>query len=214
VPKKCVIPQYLEATAEERRLREEVYLDLPHDICGFYTKQITPYLFAILSQMESPVLFGSAEPRDSDYAQFLWALSTNFAVDTKKRESFIERVAKSLYEDHDSIVAGISEFLDATFLDVSSGGREETPYVCSCAWMEYSMSKDPFRWDSQRTLHTPLRRIYQLIRCRTLDNGGTLINNKSDKVKGDWLREFSEHLQTLPMEERQKLVDQINRRNN
>ena len=200
------------ATAKERRLREEPYLGLPHDICGFYTKQITPYLFALLSQINSPVLFGSESPTDADYAQFLWALSEEFAVDKEKRDAFIDRVAKSLFDDRETLISEVHDFLDITFLDVNSGGSEQTPYVCSCAWLEYSMSKEPFGWDAEKTLHTPLRRIYQLVRCRTLDNGGVLVNNLSDKIKGNWLQDFSEHLATLPASERQAVVDQINRR--
>ena len=68
----------------------------------------------------------------------------------------------------------------------------QTPYVCSIAWIEYRMACEPFRWPSERTMHTSLRRLNQLMRCYALENGGILYNRKSDAVKDSWLREHQQ----------------------
>lgn len=190
------IPGLSEAYERERRLREEVYLGLPHFVCGIPLRQITPRIFALLLHIRTPFI-GGGEVTDAAIGQFLWACHRDFTPPRKRwlrnpnaaRDKFMASLAE---KDFDDLEDGIDAFLDATFLDSPQGGRnDDTPYVCGVAWMEYRMALDPFRWDSERTLDTPLRRIYQLVRCHDSAHGVPLFNRFSDDVKQDWMKDFN-----------------------
>jgi len=214
VPNDFEIPGYDEALAEERRIREEAFLDRPHTICGFKINQITPRLLAVLNLVRTPFIFGGAIT-EARIAQFLWILSAEYTPDAEKRNSFIESLLKSLGGDFDAAIEEIESFLDDTFLDAPYGGAgpKEAPYVCSIAWTVYSMAKAPFGWDEARTMDTPLRKSWQLIRCRALDNGATLVNRKSDGVTNEWGGKLNEMLNGNE-EQRAEAMKIINRGNN
>lgn len=181
-------PEYLAALAEERRLREEIYLDLPRVICGVKCKQITPYLLAVLFRIESPFVSGG-EITHASVLQFLWACSTGYSTSRFSRWMFFNRLFFSPVD----LVKGASEigqFMDDTFLDAPYGTGKSVPYVSSIAWLELSM-KRIMGWDSERTLHTPLRRIYQLIRCNVLRDGGLLVNARSDAERDRMMHELT-----------------------
>jgi len=181
------IPGYNDALAEERRIREEAFLDLPHSICGIKIHQLTPRLLTRLNLVRTPFIFGGSIT-DARVAQFLWILSLEYVPNSGMRDSFIESLLKSLAGDFETAIEEIDEYLDDTFLDAPHGGgrSDEAPYVCSIAWTIYSMAKEPFRWDEARTMDTPLRKSWQLMRCRALDNGATLVNRKSDSITNEW----------------------------
>lgn len=187
-----------EAYDKERRLREEVYLGQPHYVCGIPLAQITPSIFARLLLIRTPFI-GGGDVTPGAIGHFLWACHRDFSLPSKgflgwwrhrQRDRFLASLKRL---DFAELEAGIDEFLDATFLDMPQGGvRDSTPYVCGVAWMEYRMALDPFRWDSARTLDTPLRRIYQLIRCHDAAQGQPLFNKFSDAVKDKFLRTINE----------------------
>ncbi len=186
------IPGLNEAYDEERRLRELVYLDAPHYICGIPLKQITPRIFARLLFIRTPFLNGGAIT-PAAIGHFLWACHRDFALPSgrwfrhRKRNRFLRSLRRM---DFAELEEGIDEFLDETFFDAPQGGtRDDTPYVCGIAWMEYRMTCEPFRWPSERTLETPLRRLYQLTRCDDARQGTPLFNRISDGVKDRWLTE-------------------------
>ncbi len=183
-----------EALADERRLREEIYLDGCHWLCGIPLRQITPFLLARLFYVRTPFI-GGGEVDRAAIGQFLWALHRDYCSPkwswrgrNAQRNAFLRSLRKA--DRWAELEDGIDAFLDATFLDAPYGGDvNQTPYVCSIAWIEYRMACEPFRWPSERTMHTPLRRLYQLMRCYALENGGILYNRKSDAVKDSWLRQ-------------------------
>lgn len=187
---KSCIPGYDDALKEERRIREEIFLDLPANICGFKIKQITPFLYARLCLMETPFLSdGEVTPRE--VTRFLWALSEDFSISTEDREAFQEKAIKLLEEKWDEAYAKIEKFLDDTFMDgPRGGGAESVPYVSGIAWMVFRMECDPHRWTRNRTLHTPMREIYQYMRCADIDRGRVMYN-RSDIIKSMWLDELN-----------------------
>lgn len=158
--------------------------------------------------IRSPFIVGGIMS-DGAIAQFLWALHDDFQYGIKPAQVFTKRTSKSLYGKFDEAEHEIDSFLEATFLDAPHGGPEKTPYVSTIAWTIYSMSREPFYWDKERTLDTPLREIYQYMRCRALDKGASLVNKLSDKKMDDWLKWFN----GLPVEERLIIQSQINKRN-
>ncbi len=185
---------YTAALQVERRQREEVYLGLPHNICGIPCRQITPRLLAILFRLQTPFLTGGGvEPEDT--LQFLWTLDRNNPMRVErnllrrsKRQQFDDFI--KLGFDFDLAEREIDRFLEMTFLDAPEG-KPSRPYVCPIAWLEYSMNGKPFMWDRERTLDTPVRIIYQLLRCRALDNGVSITNKLSDTVLQSALEEIN-----------------------
>jgi hypothetical protein len=177
-------PEYLAALAEERRLREEIYLDLPRDICGIEVKQITPHLRAVLFNIGSPFIT-EGSITTAHILQFLWACSTDYSTSRFARWRFMRRASRiNLIKAANQI----EEFLDDTFLDAPYGGKKSVPYVSSLAWIEVAMRRI-MGWGIETTMHTPLRRIYQLIRCERLEKGDCAIIN----ARSDYERDRSMH---------------------
>jgi hypothetical protein len=182
------VPGYSEALAKEQQLREEAYLGNPSAVAGVRCYQITPRLLNLLVVLNSPcVMGGTITPNDA--ARFLWTLASDFPKTPKMGRWFANHYPSHLAKmgwDWEFVFDSITEFLEATFLDSPNGARS-TPYVCSTAWIEVRMHKF-LGWDSDRTLNTPLRRIYQLLRCEAIMDGDrTLVNRLSDKANDDWL---------------------------
>lgn len=186
---------YVKAISRERKLREEAYLSAPHFICGIPLKQITPRLLAVLFRIETPFLTG-AEVRDGDVLRFLWACHVDNPLreersrlfQPSKRQRFLASINAGF--DFDLAVAEIDCFMEDTFMD-SPDGKSSRPYACSIAWLEYSMCSKPFCWTREYTLDSPMRIIYQLLRCRALDNGAILKNRLSDPVLDSALEELN-----------------------
>lgn len=131
---------------------------------------------------------GSVPLSESEIVRFLWAISPDFSPDESARDAFLQVALPVLSQaGWDSAEDEIDEFLNREFLDAPHAGKASVPYVSSVAWMVYRMSIDPFRWDKERTLKTPIREIYQYIRCDSLSKGQILRNTISDEVKEQWL---------------------------
>lgn len=131
----------------------------------------------------------AVEMSDSETLRFLWSLSVDFTTNKEKRESFLKVALERIIDSGGFFKAEeeIDVFLRDTFLDAPSGGRESVPYTTSIAWMVYKMASQPFGWDRDRTMRTPIREIYQYIRCDALAKGQILRNSISDPLKEDWL---------------------------
>lgn len=182
---KSCIPGYEEAIEEERRIRENACLGDTVSICGIKINHVTPFLLARLFRMNTPFMAGG-EYSDAETIRFLWAMSVDFCTDPDKREEFILESLKRLSEfGFDLAEDEIDSFLNDTFMDAPQGGGDYAPVVSSPAWLVYKMMCKPLRWTEEKSLHTPIRRIYQYIRCHQLEKGH-IIYNPSDKLKADW----------------------------
>lgn len=185
---KSSIPGYDEALERERKIREEAFLSDRVSICGIEIYQVTPELLARLLRMSTPFLNGDVKLySDSETIRFLWALSPHFSKEQWKRDEFWKLAFSKIGDEFGKAEDEIEEFVDDTFLDAPHSGRESVPYTCSIAWMVYKMASEPFRWDRDRTMRTPIREIYQYIRCDYLSKGVILRNAISDPVKEEWL---------------------------
>lgn len=197
------IPGLPEAFEKERRLREEVYLGSPYFVCGIPLNQITPRIFARLLFIRTPFI-GDGDVTPAAIGAFLWACHRDYEKPrtgwfgrtvNRKRDRFLRSLKRMDFEELED---GIDAFLDATFLDMPSGGKTtDTPYVCGVAWMNYRMMIDPFRLTREVIADIPLREMYQLIRCHDSVNGTPLFNKYSDRIKDDYLRELNADTEAL-----------------
>lgn len=147
--------------------------------------------------MRTPFLMGG-EVTKASIGSFLWACHLSFSLPKSvwwkrnpnaKRDAFLRSIISMDFEELED---EIDEFLDETFFDAPQGGKkDETPYVCGIASLEYRMACEPFRWSKDQTLDTPLRRIYGLLRCDSAKHGGILFNPKSDALKDEYLKDFA-----------------------
>lgn len=146
--------------------------------------------------METPFLIGG-NANATEIIRFLWALSPDFSTNRDDMDEFVESALKLIGENWHDAEVGIDEFISKTFLDAPRGsGGDAVPYVTGSAWMIYKMGCEPFNWLKERTLHTPVREIYQYMRCHRIDNGGILYNEISDKIKAAWLDELNKNIAT------------------
>lgn len=186
-----------EALALEREWRESAFLAETTTICGIRVYHVTPALLARLFRIETPFLVGG------DYTltaaiQFLWAISIDFKEDDAEAlDAFIVNSVAANNPELPELYDAIDEYLDATFLDAHLSGKSESiPYICSVAWMVYVMACEPFKWDEQRTLKSPLRRIYQYLKCAKWAKGdiASLHNAKSQPIMDNWILQIRKNL--------------------
>jgi hypothetical protein len=176
------IPGYGEAVAREQQNREIAYLDVPFDVHGIKLRQMTPRMLAALFAHGSPFVCGSSVTLP-DILQFLWGCAADYSTSRFARWRFFRRVGKIIAKvGIQPIVDELFDYIDTTFQDGPRGGKKSIPYTSQIAWMEFNMAGEPWRWSREQTLSTPLRVIYQQIRCSDMSEGVTPIN-PSDYVK-------------------------------
>lgn len=178
------IPGYDEALASERRDRALAFLGQKERIAGIECNMLTPRLMEWLRALENPYIIGG-EVKPAMMLQFLWIVSTEFQRGDK--DEFIARVAVM---DGNLIAEGIEAYIDRMFLD-SPDGKPSKPLFSYAAGLAHEMAREPYRWDVERTLETPLPIIFQLIKAKDKYEGGVVVNKKSDRIIGDWLDEIN-----------------------
>lgn len=189
-----IVPGYLEAVEKERRSRTLVFLGLPENICGEKIHNLTPHLLVVLFSIGSPfVCGGGGDITAAHIAQFIWALHVDYIPRSNPgseelRKKICDSIAsRDLRKSYDEI----AEYLEETFLDAPDGDAKSRPIASQPAWLIYRFRREPFRMTKEEVMHTPLRELYQLLRCEDKYNGEDPKNKLSDKVRGDWLAEMN-----------------------
>lgn len=186
----CVIHGYDEALEREQDARNLVYLDQPEIVLGQPLKNLTPHLLAVLTAIKSPFHVGGAFTQ-THVAQFLWALHLHYSPTDKRGRDYMAHVAShfSLEQCRDEIAA----FMDLQFMDMPRGGKEEKPIASSVAWLVFRFRHEPWGMKEPEIVHTPLRKLYQELRCWMRENEQP-VHNQSDLLKSDWLTRVNEAL--------------------
>lgn len=197
----CAIQGYEAEVEQEQLKRNLVYLDQFEIVCGEPIRNITPRLQAILNAMRTPLLNGGAIA-PAIVAQFIWALHRDYEPGAWwKRRQLRNRLSRIPLED---CVHEIEAFMDLTFMDAPVGGREEKPIASSIAWLVYRFRHDPWRMSEYETSNTPLRKLYQELRCWERENEKTPAN-RSDILKTDWLNRLNAWVQEDPVNNQREL---------
>lgn len=184
------IPGFEQALERERSERNLAYLNPVEIVCGHRVRQVTPLLLCKLLEARSPFMCGGSYGYPH-VVQFLCILgesqlTTETAFLEEQRRLFAALVSIPLHECEKQI----SEFLGVTFRDQPSGKKDGAPIASSVAWLEYRMTGEPWKWTREQTLNTPLRIIYQQIRCWQKEQGESVVNNLSHKAKAEWLKQL------------------------
>jgi len=184
------IPGYAEAVTREQQNREVAYLGVPFVAEGVRLAQMTPRILAALYAHRSPFVCGGSIPDPVEsVVQFLWACSLNYSNSRFARWHFVRSIARRVRRGTFDIFRAlddIDEYVEVTFQDGPRGGPSSIPYVSQIAWIEYTMSGSPWNWTRERIMKTPLRIIYQQMRCKEMAHGEAPIN-PSDRIRAEWL---------------------------
>lgn len=185
------VPGLDAACAQERRERNQAYLDIPSTVCGVSVRQMTPMDLIKLTYAGSPYLVGSGNISYPVAAQFIFHLS----VSALTIEESLSAVSNLTLQECDE---QISEYVDLTFRDQSSSGgiAPSAPIACLAAWLEYRMGAEPWKWDREKTLSTPIRIIFQQIRCWLSEKGENVANKLSGACTGAFLDNLNSQLQS------------------
>lgn len=200
----CAIVGYEEAIRKEARDRALAFCGLSELISGVECVMMTPSCMDWLVAMQNPYIVGGVCATAST-VQFLWVLQKNFSAEKESREEFI----KSILEiDYIKATVDIDGYLERTFMDAPIG-TPSTPYYSATAGIVRAMAAKPFEWPFEKTIHTPVRILYQLMRAEERYKGGVLTNAISDKVSADCLNE----IQTM-LDNGQITKEQLEKMNN
>ena len=145
----------------------------------------------------TPVHAGLAE-----IVQFLWVVSADFKPSKEARDEFFKRIVAIL--DIEKARADISEYLDRAYLDSSHRSAQSAPMVSSAAYYAHNMAGEPYRMAWRDVLDAPLAVLHQLIKARTESAGEIVVNKRSDKVTGDWLKLRNEQTERRMKRNRRK----------
>lgn len=95
-------------------------------------------------------------------------------------------------------MAEIQAFVDLTFMDAPAGGKEEKPIASNISQLIYRFRHDPWGMKERETSNTPLRKLYQELRCFERENEKNPAN-KSDIKKSTWLSNLNEWVAQDPV---------------
>jgi hypothetical protein len=192
------IPGYIEAVEQENTNRNDAFLDLLTKILPcVHIRQMTPEDFVILDGLGSSILKGET-PTPRDLTQFLWILSP----ERDKRFHFIRarwhgrkcRVFDyagnaNRFKTFKTALAALKSYLEKTFQDApGESGGAQIPYA---GWPFHmtNLIASTYGWSHSEIMKTPLRRLYQYLRCIRRDNDPDCIFfNPSDSIRNRYTR--------------------------
>ncbi len=204
------IPGYNEAiadaAAEEMRLRDRAFLDLPEQICGIQVRPLTPRLCGILFSIKNPLLCGGKWNPVSESEQilmFLWVVSPRFSrSDDAARIAFIAEHSLQL-----KLPDALNEtyaFLDRMLFDAPPGARQKNAVV-NTSWIASLNHRiaEKYGWQDEvldahgepvigaGIMDKPLPRLFQYLREIQADGGSMpAFNPLQDKATQRIVREW------------------------
>lgn len=188
----CCIQGYEQAVEAEQQARNVIYLDQPEIVLGQELRNITPHLLAVLTVIKSPFYLGGAFDH-RHVAQFLWSMHVNYSPHDKRGRAYMADVASHF--SLDQCREEIGAFIDLTFMDMPTGGKPEKPIASNIAWLIFRFRHDPWRMKEPEIIHTPLRKLYQELRCWMREQDQD-VPNKSDMHKATWIEQINEAMRT------------------
>lgn len=185
-------PGALEARAWEASTRAEAFLDVPRTLLGVEVLPLTLHRLGLLTAARNALLCGGPVTL-KQVTDFLWVLAPAFLVGSSEAYALFcrELGERGGVGDLPACAGEVGKFLDEMFLDAPAGGTDSLKVPVTCPEAVYvDLFADAYGWTAAETMHTPLPRLYQLLRRIVLrrDPKAIFINRHFDKVRGDWLR--------------------------
>lgn len=165
--------------AEADQRRSGAFTDCPEYVLGIPVRPITPATWTLLGATGSAFVAGRIA-QEGDIRNFLWFHSPLFTTHrlfsgprrwlAHLRFNAILHRRRDLgyYAGHLAMAgADIDRIIVDTFADVAAPnhtGRSVAPGACLEAQLEHFF-RQHYGWPAARTRHTPLRRLFQYMRC-------------------------------------------------
>jgi len=197
------IPGYKEAVEAEQAARSSVLLGIGTQICGVEVRPFTVQDLIHLQAIKSPFVSGGFISR-MDCLRVLVMQATNYRRPgqgwlerflLKRRNRATMRAVRNVATSE--LIAGINAFIDEAFLDApasSTGSAVSSAPVASSGAVMVDAIASEYSWPISEILALEVALVFQLFRLRHIASGGNraaLINRKSSKVVGDYLRELN-----------------------
>lgn len=186
--------QYKRAVKRDGDVRDAAYLELTTPIYGIEIRQMDVRDFLILDGLGNPLLYGGL-PNETQLTAFLWLLSPDWKAGKRAAFWFARRVRKLTRNYSFGVLfAKVSEYTEDTFQDAPGGllgGGDGETFKSVGADYVHLMAKH-YGWTWQQTIHTPLKILFQQVKCIRLDNGKKDTRSRRLlKLSGDRLRALS-----------------------
>lgn len=180
------IPGYTEARDKEQSNRDLAFLDMPIPLCGVIVRQFNLRHLLILCNCENGFVCGKPVPSPEEIVQFLWVVSTGYAMDAKALNKFAKARARLNYAQS---IKDVQEYLDRAFQDAPQGsGSRAKQYTADCAWLVEKLAF-AYGWDDEAIMQKPLARLWQYNRILTKrDDPKALLFNRSEQIVTKHLR--------------------------
>lgn len=180
-------PQLLQVRHAAHR-RRAAAMSAPHDtILGLRFEPLTPASYSRLMVLESPFLWRHPNPSHAAIRNYLWSHWARWDSDGRGRPEFVEiferrivptwlrwtfsRAARAALrartaKGYDEAAAQISELVGIAFADAPSPAVGAPRQVCATLEAQMiDLFAERYHWAPERTRATPLRQLYQFIRC-------------------------------------------------
>jgi len=197
------IPGFKEAVEAEQAVRSSVLLGIGADVCGIEVRPFTVLDLIHLQAIKSPFVSGGFISR-MDCLRFLVLQSVDYRKPgpgwwerfklRRRNKGIMARLKGRSTED---MIEGINGFIDDAFMDAPAGSADSSgsaPIASSAAVMVDAIASE-YSWPISEILGLEVAFVFQLFRLRHIAKGGSraaLINRKSSKVVGEFLRKLNQ----------------------
>jgi len=202
-----VRPLHLPAIAEHRtavaRRRATAFLALPDRVLCIDCQPLSPASYSLLHAVGSPFLFGGTAG-EREIKQYLWFHSPLWCDDShpgmraryhRALRSFNRlligrrgwRLRRPCVDECAGVLAlaanDIFSHVADAFADAPAGsGRPGQPLAALEAQLIHEFAR-AYRWEPERTRHTPLRQLFQLHRCIRAERGEDIEDEDEERIK-------------------------------
>jgi hypothetical protein len=197
------IPGFKEAVEAELAVRSSVLLGIGADVCGVEVRPFTVLDLIHLQAIKSPFVAGGFISR-MDCLRFLVLQSVDYRkpgpgwwerFKLRRRNGAVMR--KLRRTSTEEMIQGINGYIDDAFMDSPAGSADSSgsaPVASSAAVMVDAIASE-YSWPISEILGLEVAFVFQLFRLRHIARGGSraaLINRKSSKVVGEYLRKLNQ----------------------
>lgn len=186
------VEEYRRAVEQENEARDIAFLDVPEVVCGKPVRAMTVQDVIMLDGLASPFVCGGESLEPKDVVMFLWYLNPKRTGSrlAQWRFSFSCRNLKFIES-----VLEVQEFVARMFMDAPASG-DQTERLSYYSWAASLVDKfaSEYGWSDEKTLTTPLPRLFQLMKAMAKRNNPKTIlrNNRSWKIRQQWLEEIGQ----------------------
>lgn len=199
--------EYREAAAVRRC---EAFCEVPDYVLGIEVRPITPATFSMLRAVGSHFIVGG-RPTEGDVRNYIWFHSADWCnssipgwsrrkaralapllrqLANPWRRRFGLRLDVPRYSAALLLaITDIRKIVDDAFADIpAESAANQAPLACLEANLIHSFAKG-YGWAPERTRHTPLRQLFQLLRCLRASAGEDVRDEGENRILANHLRQ-------------------------